>query len=376
MSAPAGGRDKNPWKIDPAKATPEHLDTVQTAVAEAQKATGSHTRPTLAQVYDEAKKKSPGLSLPEFQRSLVRLHRDRAIQLGDWTLAMRDMPDAAAKHAFPLDLGTKFYVEPGTPKKYAASAKAPQVQAYSPDQERADDGKFGSGGGGAGESADPKKSSEPATPPAKQADKAPESPKSEPASTAAPESPKTLKEADAWGAQHYGEWAKGLTKDEAWSIDAYQGGGYQIINGELRAGTPLDKMPGKTAQVVTNLDSALAKGATPHDMTTYRGVRGDHADELIKRANAGGEFKDPSYLSTSVQEKQAKGFARNPEYTRAVLVLDVPKGSHGAYLDASSNGGGEAEFLLPRNTTVKLSSATKGADGVWTIRGKVEAGGK
>jgi hypothetical protein len=191
----------------------------------------------------------------------------------------------------------------------------------------------------------------------------------------------SVKEADKWGAKEFGSWGSGLSKSENWAVDAYSGGGYENINMYLRGKTDSDfsAAPGKTRQVMEGLDSALAKGSAPEPLTTYRGVRSDPGDphslvkQLVEAAKSGGTFSDKAYVSSSmvgkVAEKQFSGGSRK-DVERAIIKIGVPKGSHGAYTDVLDITG-EAEWLMPRGSTFKVTGATKRDDGVWEISAHV-----
>jgi hypothetical protein len=196
----------------------------------------------------------------------------------------------------------------------------------------------------------------------------------------------SVKDADKWGAKEFGNWGSGLSKSENWAVDAYSGGGYENINMYLRGKTDSDfsAAPGKTRQVMEGLDSALAKGRAPEPLTTYRGVRSDPGDphslvkQLVEAARSGGTFSDKAYVSSSmvgkVAEKQFSGSSRK-DVERAIIKIGVPKGSHGAYTDVLDITG-EAEWLMPRGSTFKVTGATKRDDGVWEISAHVHEANK
>lgn len=180
------------------------------------------------------------------------------------------------------------------------------------------------------------------------------------------------KNADAhkWAKEQFAHWAAGLSSEERWAVNAYSGGGYESINAELRAGKKPEQTPGKTPDVIKHLDAALDKGAAPKDMTVFRGVRGEFADKLIALAEQGGTITDPSYMSTTLASKQAHEFSGRKGMTNAILEISVPKGTKGAYTDALDITG-EAEWLMPRDTTLQIQSAEKDADGRWKVKASV-----
>jgi uncharacterized protein len=239
--------------------------------------------------------------------------------------------------------------------------KSPVAHAFDPSQPRDKTGEWTSGGGGStGQSKSGQEGSKPAS---------------------EGRSFDSVKDADKWGAREFGSWGSGLSKSENWAVDAYSGGGYENINMYLRGKKDSDfsDAPGKTRQVMEGLDSALAKGRAPEPLTTYRGVRSDPGDphslvkQLVEAAKSGGTFSDKAYVSSSmvgkVAEKQFSGSSRK-DVERAIIKIGVPKGSHGAYTDVLDITG-EAEWLMPRGSTFKVTGATKRDDGVWEISAHV-----
>jgi hypothetical protein len=185
-----------------------------------------------------------------------------------------------------------------------------------------------------------------------------------------PAGPMTVAQADAWGQEHFGGWAKSLTPGEKFAINAYTGGGYESINAELRQGKTPAMTSGKTPEVIAGMDSALAKGAAPHALTVFRGVKGDYAESLVAAAQSGGEVSDPSFMSTTLSEKAVGKFARRKDLTNAVVRIEVPEGARGAYTDVVADTG-EAEWVMPRGMKLQLSGAKQRDDGVWELTAKV-----
>jgi hypothetical protein len=192
-------------------------------------------------------------------------------------------------------------------------------------------------------------------------------------------------DADRWGAKEFAGWESSLDGAERFAVEAYTGGGYEEINAYLRGKHSADMADarGKTAQVIRGLDSALSKGKAPAALSAYRGVRGDADDPgsfvkaVVAAAQAGGTLTDQAFMSTSlsgsVAEKQFAGDRRMPGRETAVVRIHVPGGSPGAYSDVVGDTG-EAEWLMPRGTTLRLRSAVRRADGVWDVEAEVERG--
>jgi hypothetical protein len=110
---------------------------------------------------------------------------------------------------------------------------------------------------------------------------------------------------------------------------------------------------------VTHIDSALKRHKLPYPLKTFSGTHFDVGEEAAKTPSR--EIHLPAYTSTSIKPSVARGFAQDTkERTPAgkkiqhILRFHLPKGHHGLYLGTRSNFTNEHEFLLPRNTRIKV----------------------
>lgn len=97
------------------------------------------------------------------------------------------------------------------------------------------------------------------------------------------------------------------------------------------------------------IDKALTQHKTPHEFHTYTGVT---------REPKPGTYHHPAYLHTSLKKHVARGFARehyvDGKTHMHILKIHVPKGHHGSYVSSLSDHPNEHEFILPRNTKLKI----------------------
>lgn len=143
---------------------------------------------------------------------------------------------------------------------------------------------------------------------------------------------------------HFVAWSKELTHTETSAVVSYTGSGYSQINSYLRKGGDPS-----TDNKIKAIDAALAKSSgLPKAVILRRGMNGDF--EIA----AGDTYSDKGFMSTSLGD----GFAS----AKNQLVINAPKGAKGAFLVQSSYSG-EKEFLLPRNSQIKVTK-------VETINGK------
>lgn len=147
------------------------------------------------------------------------------------------------------------------------------------------------------------------------------------------------------------------------AIEAYTGGMYADINNKLSslpAGIPAnqiqaDNVNDETPSIVAALDSALNKVPTPKDFLTYVSLNQNY-NPMDFSPNQVFRFK--GFRSTSIDPGVALNFANQqaPSGQTVMLQILVKKGSMGMYVDDYSASPGEAEFLLPRGTAIKITS--------------------
>lgn len=175
-----------------------------------------------------------------------------------------------------------------------------------------------------------------------------------------------------YGVENWKSWRQSLTYDERLSVKDYVDFGYTEMNEFLRKGGR-DRLPWMTSGAqkelernIKNLDSALAKSKVPENLTVYRNVSIQDADEpLVLRKqfasmHSGQEFTDKAFVSTSLQRLHWSDSDINIE-------IHVPKGYQGGYVAGAFHTGVEAqekaafrddeqEILLRRGTKFRVVS--------------------
>jgi hypothetical protein len=127
----------------------------------------------------------------------------------------------------------------------------------------------------------------------------------------------------------------------------------------------------------SKLDKVLKRHRAPEDITVHTGIGYDPRN----KRNAKGIVHHPAYLSTSLDKKAAVKFsekATSSVYQKTptsgeihfhTLSVNVPKGHPGAYVDHHSSVPGEKEFILPRNTKMKMVEHHQKKEGFITHKG-------
>ncbi len=133
---------------------------------------------------------------------------------------------------------------------------------------------------------------------------------------------------------------------ESGAINQYKGSEYESINNCLRyTDNCIDKR-------VPKIESWLNINSLPHDVTVWRGVRGDYAKILSSIAMVGTKFRDKGFLSTSTNP----GFA--DDWSGGLLLkINAKQGAHAATIKGPDHGSDhEYEVLFQRGSAMTVKS--------------------
>ena len=142
---------------------------------------------------------------------------------------------------------------------------------------------------------------------------------------------------------------------------------YEDINNYLRF-NQLGKVPEATIKNTINyIESALNKFELDKDIVVYRGIdvptiieqvigekKYSRDVNIINSYLKNTTFTDKGFVSTSISKKEAINFGMGSG--RAVMRINIPSGTKGAYIDEVSKIKREKEFLLNRNVTFKINN--------------------
>ena len=154
------------------------------------------------------------------------------------------------------------------------------------------------------------------------------------------------------------EWTKSLTVAEKSSILDYSQGEFFDINDILRKNNKITKeTAGKYYDKINQIESALDKFELKENILVYRKVNFDAVGHYDLTQLVGKDVIDKGFMSTSLLEE---GFTASED---VIMEIVVPKGSKGAYINDLSNfQNKEYEFLLQRNTKLKITKVSKQGD--------------
>lgn len=149
------------------------------------------------------------------------------------------------------------------------------------------------------------------------------------------------------------KWVQKLTSEETRSVKKYTKNiddpaddkFYARLNAMLRGEIPKDD----TLEYYSNqISSAISKFELKHDIVCYRTLDSN----VYKNFKVGSVFKEPQFISTSVAKSKVlkKPFS---------LVIHVPEGSNGAYIELLSSYPVQREFIINSNSVFRVKSKSK-----------------
>jgi hypothetical protein len=157
----------------------------------------------------------------------------------------------------------------------------------------------------------------------------------------------------AWGHKTYGKWARNLSDEDMELLMDYTLEFYPF-NRILRSRAPQPAELEKINRLSSIIQSAPA---LQEEIIVFRGgsksILGDLHTLPLEQLE-GKVLTDAGFISTSLIPKQAKYFSRG-----VFMVIKVPKGAKGAYIDATSGFNGEREFLLDHGQEFFINKAVR-----------------
>jgi hypothetical protein len=157
------------------------------------------------------------------------------------------------------------------------------------------------------------------------------------------------------------DWMKGLTSFEKNSILSYSQGDYYEINETLRKINEFTKEnAGEYYYKINQIEKAIDKFELKQDILVYRKVNYNAVRHYDLTQLVGKDVIDKGFMSTSTLKE---GFNASND---VIMEIAVPKGSKGAFInDLSGYQDQEYEFLLQRNTKLKIHEVLKQGDKIF-----------
>ncbi|WP_419791587.1 phage minor capsid protein [Staphylococcus chromogenes] len=146
------------------------------------------------------------------------------------------------------------------------------------------------------------------------------------------------------------KWASCLNQDEMDAIIAYTDVAYKSINAYLNNNNSTISYEDK--KIIPLISQALSKFELFEPIRVYRGIGDAEYRDIIKNGKL---YTFSSFKSTSVDVNVTDYFSGGKGQGKK-LIVDVPIGTKGAYLDSISIYPDEREFLLDRNQKFRILS--------------------
>lgn len=182
-----------------------------------------------------------------------------------------------------------------------------------------------------------------------------------------------------WAQENYGDWYNKLNPLLQTAITGYLRQDYKTINPYLWNAYPEKEIDTELERKIQNIQQALYSNPLPEDLIVYRRMGateydltvGDPAYDFNKPENVavfkekweGKEKENLGFLSTTLLNNGAGQMAPR----KLILRLQVPKGTHGAYVNfTDAQYGGEYEFLLSNGYKYKINKISEVKEGSQT----------
>ncbi|MCQ9290695.1 ADP-ribosyltransferase domain-containing protein [Staphylococcus hyicus] len=146
------------------------------------------------------------------------------------------------------------------------------------------------------------------------------------------------------------KWGHSLTQDELNAVISYTDVAYKSINAYLNNNSLPIRDEDKA--LIPIVSQALSKFELSDPIRVYRGIGEHEYRDVIKNGEL---YSFSSFKSTSVDTKVTEYFSGG-EGQGKLLIVDVPIGTRGAYLESISIYPEEQEFLLDRNQKFRILS--------------------
>lgn len=181
-------------------------------------------------------------------------------------------------------------------------------------------------------------------------------------------------EARKYATEQSKAWQKTLTAVEAKRLERYsepEGATCaEALNQAIRKGNTASYQ-----FAIDAIDSAIAKQTITEPIVVYRGMP-DHTGNRRIQLTPGTEFIDKSFASTSLRSDVAERFTKGTPLEFGGLPgllfkITLPKGAKAAPMGSLGHLEDEAEYVLPRNTRIRINSIEKYSDKPWVVNSEV-----
>ncbi|WP_030044834.1 ADP-ribosyltransferase, partial [Streptomyces resistomycificus] len=174
----------------------------------------------------------------------------------------------------------------------------------------------------------------------------------------------------AYGNSYWNQFLDDLPADSREALRTYSGNEYDLINGHLRFGNPVDD---SLMHTIGEMDKVMGARPVPEDIMIVRGTGVDHIRIDGRPLKSplemeGGVFDDKAYTSTALGKTPPPPFDQKPVHMHLRVAKDTPA----LWIDHLSKYPGERELLLASGSKYKVTRVFMDeADGKWHVYGEV-----
>lgn len=140
-----------------------------------------------------------------------------------------------------------------------------------------------------------------------------------------------------------------LNKGDIGAIETYQGSSYSSINRYLRG--LQDDIIDRYKETIDILEKTIEKVKIEEDMILARGTSTSwFKDKKWEDLRVGDVIVEDGFMSASVRERTAKGFARGKGSRGVLAEIKVKRGTNGVFIDTAVDDAWESEFIFKPGT--------------------------
>lgn len=166
----------------------------------------------------------------------------------------------------------------------------------------------------------------------------------------------TTEEADAWVEEHKSFFPSDNDNDKIFlqAIDYYTGSSKPIYNNHLRQRFPV-KEDSYFYPYLMQMIKKLPTYQIPDNITVYRYINKQLLKEMCESypLKCGSIIQDKGFMSTTLLRESVEEFKSNRKLN-ILLVISIPKGTKGTYVDLLHDSLPEYEIILAPNTQLRI----------------------
>ncbi len=167
---------------------------------------------------------------------------------------------------------------------------------------------------------------------------------------------KTTEEADAWVEKYKSIFPTDSDTDKLFlkAIEYYTASGFPLFNNHLRDHKHLEE-DNYFYPYIAKMVEVLPKYHIPEDIIVYRYINKGLLKEMCKSCplKRGSVIQDKGFMSTTLIRESVCQLRRDKKLN-VLLLISIPKGTKGTYVDLLNDSLPEYEIILAPNTRLRV----------------------